>query len=62
MLKIKLKTLFQISLEKNKIYGHYGHIKDLPKSKFGVEIERVLSPITDHLGKSKVVEGDVKRD
>ncbi|HPP06762.1 MAG TPA: type I DNA topoisomerase, partial [Syntrophorhabdaceae bacterium] len=53
----KMKTLTKFLGQEFNVKATYGHIKDLPKSKIGVEIENGFKPHFQILkGKSKIVE------
>lgn len=57
----KMKTLSKFLGKGYAVMATYGHIKDLPKSKLGVEIEKGFEPQFQVIkGKSKVVE-EIKR-
>ncbi len=57
----KMKTLSRFLGKDYVIRATYGHIKDLPKSKMGVDVEKDFSPhFTVVKGKAKVID-DIRK-
>ncbi|MDR2425717.1 MAG: type I DNA topoisomerase [Endomicrobium sp.] len=57
----KEKTISKILGRDFIVKSSYGHIRDLPKSKFGIDIERDFEPTYTNMAKAKKIIADLKK-
>ncbi|MDR1662910.1 MAG: type I DNA topoisomerase [Endomicrobium sp.] len=58
----KEKTISKILGKNFKVKSSYGHVRDLPKSKLGIDIENNFRPIYTNMPKAKKVISDLKKE
>jgi len=58
----KEKTISKILGKDFKVKSSYGHIRDLPKSKLGIDIENNFEPTYTNMPKAKKVISDLKKE
>lgn len=58
----KEKTISKILGKDFKVKSSYGHIRDLPKSKLGIDIENNFEPTYTNMHKAKKVISDLKKE
>jgi DNA topoisomerase-1 len=58
----KEKTISKILGKDFKVKSSYGHIRDLPKSKLGIDIENSFEPTYTNMPKAKKVISDLKKE
>jgi DNA topoisomerase-1 len=58
----KEKTISKILGKNFKVKSSYGHIRDLPKSRLGIDIENNFEPTYTNIPKSKKIISDLKKE